>query len=508
MRKILLLSFIVVAQGALASAQEPANLLKLTADDAVRMAIDQNVDLAAERLDTQISDTGVAAANAAFHPALTSGIERINQLQPAATFLIPFPTRDDAVTSSVGVSQKLRWLGTSYSASWTAGHTNSNSVLNTFNPVLQSGLTLNLSQPLLRDRRIDSPRLQVAVSRKNREIADTRFAETLVRTTADVKRAYWNLVSAKATVDARQSVFDLAEELARVNKAKVEVGESPPLDLVSAQAEVAAEEEGLIIAQTAVKQAEDRLRLLIFDPTDRAIWNRPIEPTDAPPVGTATLDVEAAVDAALRDRADLLRARTDLETTGINLDFAGNQRLPDVRVNASYAATGLGGTQLVRTAGFPGTIVGPGNATSFGSVLNQLLSSTYPTWSVGLSVNYPIGHSAEDAAYARLRLEQAQASARLKSAEGRAIQEVRSAAWNVEMDAKRIDTTRAARELADQRLDAERKRFDVGMSTSFLVIQAQRDLAQAKTNEVAAMLAYDLALVDFEAVQKAGTDSP
>ena len=104
----------------LRSVQDSASLLKLTADDAVRMAIDHNVDLAAERLDTAISDAGVAAANAAFHPALTSGVERTNQLQPAATFLIPFPTRTDAVASNVGVSQKLRWLGTTYSASWTA----------------------------------------------------------------------------------------------------------------------------------------------------------------------------------------------------------------------------------------------------------------------------------------------------------------------------------------------------------------------------------------------------
>jgi outer membrane protein TolC len=92
----------------------------------------------------------------------------------------------------------------------------------------------------------------------------------------------------------------------------------------------------------------------------------------------------------------------------------------------------------------------------------------------------------------------------LKSAEARAIQQIRDAAWKIEMNGKRIDTTRAARELAEQRLDAERKRLEVGMSTSFLVIQAQRDLAQAKQNELGAVLAYDLALVDFEALQEAG----
>jgi len=122
-------------------------------------------------------------------------------------------------------------------------------------------------------------------------------------------------------------------------------------------------------------------------------------------------------------------------------------------------------------------------------------------------VSYPIGESSEQANYARARLERSQSEQRLKGSEARAIQQVRDAAWKVEMNAKRIETTRAALALAEQRLDAERKRFEVGMSTSFLVIQAQRDLAQAKNNELAAVLAYDLSLVDFEALQEASPAS-
>jgi outer membrane protein TolC len=123
-----------------------------------------------------------------------------------------------------------------------------------------------------------------------------------------------------------------------------------------------------------------------------------------------------------------------------------------------------------------------------------------------MSLNYPIGRSTEEADVARARLEHEQTEQRLKSAESHAIQQIRDAWWNIEMNARRIETTRAARELATERLDAERKRFEVGISTSFLVIQAQRDLAQARTNELAATLAYDLSLVNFEALQQAGPD--
>jgi HAE1 family hydrophobic/amphiphilic exporter-1 len=490
---------------ALASpAVQAPQMLRLTVDDAVRMALDQNVDLKADRLDPQISDTRVAAAYGVFRPNLLTSLSSNNQLQAPQSFLIPTATSTDIVSTNVGAGQRLPWFGTSYNVAWTTAHTNSNSFLNSYNPLITSGLSLNVSQPLIRDMAIDQNRQNLMTSRTNREIADTRLRESLVHTTAAVKSAYWGLVSARANVDARRSALELAQELSRVNKAKVDVGTSPPLDLVSAQAEVASDQEQLIIAETSVKEAEDRLRLLIFDAANRENWNVALEPVDSPPVSTLAVDVESAVTRALSERADLLRARKDIDNAQTSVKFTANQKLPDVRLNASYQATGLGGTQVLRTGGFPGTIVGPGDVTPFGSIVSQLFSSQYPTWAVGVNVSYPVGQSQEQANAARAQLEHLQSEERFKSAEAKAIQQVRNAAWQIEMNAKRIETTRAARELAEQRLDAERKRFEVGMSTSFLVIQAQRDLAQAKTNELGAVLSYDLSLVDFEALQEAG----
>ena len=503
MRRILLVTLILCGLSAPIPAQTPATL-RLTVDEAVRLALQNNPDLKADRLDPQISDTRIAFATSAFRPSFNTSVQRNNQLQPPAGFLVPTPTRNDAITSNAGFSQRLPWFGTSYSASWNAVHTSSDSFLNAYNPLLQSGLAVNVSQPLLRNFFIDATRHDLETSRVNRDIADTRLSESVVRTTAAVKTAYWNLISARANVEARQKALDLAQELVRVNKARVDVGQSPPLDMVSAQAEAASNEEQLIVAQTAIKQAEDRLRLLILDTTQRDTWTVQLEPTDSPPLGLPAPDLDAAVATALRDRADLARTRKEIENTRTTLKYASNQRLPDVRVNAAYQANGLGGTQVLRSGGFPGTIVGSGDITDFGSVLNQLFGRDYPTWTVGLSVSYPIGQSVDDANYARARLETTQSQERLKSAEARVIQQVRDAGWKIEMNAKRILTTRAARELAEQRLDAEQKRLDVGLSTSFLVIQAQRDFTQAKTNELSAVLAYDLALVDFDALQQAG----
>ena len=513
MRKAILMTTMTTVASAVMFAQAPGGpaaaappALRLTVDDAVKMAVDHNIDLAAARIDPQIGDARVAAAAGAFRPSVSTGVQRINQLQPPSSFLVPTATRDDAITSRAGLDQKLPRFGTSYSLSWNAVHTDSNSFLNSYNPILESGLSLSVSQPLVRDLAIDSARQQVATSRIDREIAGTRLQESLVHTTAKVKSAYWNLVSAIANVDARTAALDLAQELVRVNAVKVDVGQSPPLDLVAAQAEVAADQEQVIIAETSVRQLEDQLRTLIFDTSDRSVWNVSIDPIDPPPVGRSSPDLEAAVTNALRDRADLLRARKDIASAQVGVTFTSNQRLPDVRLNASYLANGLGGRQILRAGGFPGTIVGPGAATSFGSVLNQLFTGQYSTWAMGVNVSYPIGPATEEANHARARLEHLQSQERLKSAESRAVQQVRDAWWKIDMNAKRIETSRAARELAEQRLDAERKRLDVGISTSFLVIQTQRDLAQARTSELAATLAYDLALVDFEALQQAGPD--
>ncbi len=513
MWKRLLMTSFCAALAAPSSAQTPAtppdatsSTLRLTVDEAVRMALDHNVDLAGDRLNPQIGDTRIAAAAGAFRPVFSTGFQRNNQLQPPASFLVPVPTRTNDMVTNVGISQTLPRFGTSYSVSWNAVHTSSNSFLNSFDPLVQSGLSLNISQPLVRNLAIDDARRQLATSRIDRDVASTQVRESVVHTTAKVKTAYWDLVSAVANVDARRSALELSEELVRVNKAKVNVGQAPPLDLVAAQAEVAANQEQLVIAETTVKETEDQLRALIFDGSDPSVWRVQVVAIDPPPRGTAQPDLDAAVANALRDRTDLARARKDIERAEVGVKFTENQRLPDVRLNASYLALGLGGTEVLRAGDFPGTIIGPGPVTGFGSVLDQVFSGQYANWAVGFSINYPLGRTTEQAQYARAKLGYQQLQQRRKSAESRAIQEVRDAWWRVEMNAKRIDTTRAARELAVERLDAERKRFDVGMSTSFLVIQAQRDLAQARTNELAAILGYDLSLVDFDTLQQAGPD--
>ena len=200
-----------------------------------------------------------------------------------------------------------------------------------------------------------------------------------------------------------------------------------------------------------------------------------------------------------------LRARGSRSKPEIALALR-KTRPADLRVQATYLTNGLGGTELIRTGGFPGTVVGQ-DFTAFGDVLRQLFSANYPTWTVGFTVSYPLGRSADQSALVRSGLEREQSVAQLRSSELKVVREVRQAAMQLEQNRERIETTRVGRELSEQRLDAEQKRFEVGMSTNFNVIQAQRDLAVARNNELQAQLDYQLALIAYETVQRVGGTS-
>jgi HAE1 family hydrophobic/amphiphilic exporter-1 len=491
-----------VAPPTTSPAQSGATVLKITRDDAVRMGLQNNPDLAASRYDPAIGDAQIAAARGAFLPTLQSGVTRNSQLLPGTNlFSGATGLQTDLWSSNVAFNQLLPWGGGSYSTGLDASRTTTDSLLSSLNPELAAGLSFSYSQPLLRDFKIDSPRAQLAVSQRTRDVLGTRYRETTVNTGADAERAYWALVAAIALVDVQQRSLDLALELERNNRARVDVGQSPPLDLVAARAEVAQRQENLIIARTAALQTEDNLRLLIIDPKRDDYWTIRLEPADRQPIVLERPDVDAAVRRALAERTDLSNARTTIQIDETNISLSKSQTLPDLRVQANYIGNGAGGSRLVREGGFPGTVIGTVD-TSFGSTLGQVFSGDFPTWTLGLQFSYPLGNSTQQANLTRAKIARDQDAARLRSNELAAVREVRQAALRLDQNRQRIETTKLARELAEQRLDAEQKRFEVGMSTSFLVIQAQRDLAIARNNELAALLDYQLAVISFDAVQQ------
>jgi outer membrane protein TolC len=459
-----------------AAAQNPPaavrGKLDLTLEDAVRRAVDHNPDLAVVRLESDAQSARVAEARGAFVPLFSTTFGRSNTASAPSAFLpgiSGIQTRD--WFSSTGFSQRLQRGGGTWSASWDAARTSTNSPLNTFDPTIQSGLQFAFSQPLVRDRSTDSARAQYVITRRDVASSELHFKQSVVQTIATVKQAYWTFKALTANVTVQQRSLDLAQDLVRQNQARVRVGDAPPLDLVQAQAEVANRRENLIRAQAAARDA---------------------------------VDVEGAIATALDGRYDLSIARQQLENADTNIALFRNQKLPDVRLEGSYRGGGYGGTQLTRTGPFPGTVTGSLN-TGFGNVLGQVFSQDFPTWSVGVSVSYPVGPSAEKAQLARAQVARQQTVQSIESLKLQIVQAVRQAGRQVQSTGERVDAARASQDLAEQRVTVETRRFEAGLSTTFLVTQAQRDLAQAQVDLLQALLDHQSAMISYEAVQLAAS---
>jgi len=439
----------------------------------------------------------------AYTPVFSTTLGRSSAVTAPANFLLGERGVDiDDWFSSTGVRQRLPWGSGTWSLSWDTSRTATTNPLTSYDPTLQSGFEIAFSQPLLRDRAVDSARYQYSIAKRNLGSSDLRFREAIVQTVAAVKQAYWTLKAARANVDVQERSLELARELARENKVRVDAGHIPPIDLVQAEAEVAQRRENLIRAHTISDDAEDALRKLIVNANDSGFWNVRIEPVESLSVIAVLPDIESAVAKALDVRYDIARAGRDLENTQTTIEFLANQRLPDVRLETSYRGNGLAGTQFLRGSGFPGSVIGTRNR-GFGDALGQVFSNDYPTWSFGLTVSYPIGHSFEDASLARARIERQQTTQRIASLRIDAAETVRRAGRQVRSTAERVEAARAGASLAQERLDAEQRRFGVGLSTTFLVTQAQRDLLEAQVNLLQTSLDFESALVNFEAVQQA-----
>ena len=501
---IIALSAALIATPVSAQVAAPAvDTLQLTLEDAVRRAIEHNPDLAIVRLGTEVEAARVGESKGAFAPVFSTMFGRSSNVTPPSNFLLGDRGVDtNDWFSSTGVRQRLPWGSGTWSVSWDASRTATNNPISSFDPSLQSGVQFAFSQPLLRDRKIDAARHQYIVARRNQESSELRFRESVVQTVAAVKQAYWTLKATMANVTVQQRSLELAEELARQNKVRVDAGQIPPLDLVQAEAEVAQRRENLIRANTAAADAEDRLRRLIIDPVDASFWRTRIDPIEQPTGRGPLPDVDLAVGNALNARYDIARAGHELENARTNVEFLSNQRLPDVRLETSYRGSGLAGTQLVRTGAFPGIVTGTLNR-NFGDALTQAFSPDYPSWSLGVTVSYPLGHSYEEASLARAEIERRQASQRIASLRLEAAETIRQAARQIQSTAERVDAARAGATLAEQRFGAEQRRYEVGLSTTFLVTQAQRDLLQAQVNLLQTTLDYESSLVNFEAVQQA-----
>jgi outer membrane protein len=477
-------------------------VMRLTADEAVRLAMENNLGIQAERMNPQISTLDVSQARAVYAPVFFTTFNTRSSTQPPSSFITggSLILTNESYSQVGGLQQFVPWGGGQYTLSIDGSKATTNATDSRFNPQLSSNLNASFVQPLLRNFKFDANRQQIETSKNNEIIADLGLRERIAITTQAVRNAYFDLIGAiEGQKVARQSL-DLALESLKNNNTRVEVGMMAPIDIIEAEAEVAANEENLINADARIKTVEDRLRALILNRATPDFWILRLEPTDAPSMTPIAIDVEGAIANALANRTDIARVKKELENTDLGIKLARNQQLPGLDVTANYNVIGVAGTQFVFGQGFPPPVESQSQR-AFGQALQDVFGQDFRTWSVRLNFNYPIGTSTAEANLASSRLERQRGSVQLQELELIISTTVRDAARQVETNLRRVEATRKARDRAEQRLAAQEKRMTVGMSTTFELVQAQRDLARQRQNEVNAVIDYNRSIIGFETIQ-------
>ncbi len=489
------------------ASQQGATVRRMSIDDAVASALEQNLDLQVQRINPQLRDLDAAAVRANYTPNFTTSFNLVDQTQPPSSLLSGNTSQLNTGRSTFdfGINQLTPWIpGGSYQVLFNNGRTTTNNIFTSFDPQLTSNISATYSQPLLRNFKIDGTRQQLLVSQKNREIADTQLQQSIANTVRTVRNAFYDLMYAIGNLGVQRQSLELAQQSLKDNRARVEIGTMAPLDIVQAEAEVATREEAVIIAEAAIERQQDAVRALVFNPKSPDFWMARIEPTDPVTFLPTTVDIDGAVTTALGQRTDLIVARKNIEANDVNIRYFNNQSLPDLNASVNYGAQAIGGVGLLRgpSSGLvPGPIVGTLER-SYWSTVGQVLGGDFPGWTLSLDLTYPVGRSTNEASLARARLQQSQNQRSVAAIELDVATQVREAARNVQTNAKRVDATRSSRALAEKRLEAEEKKYQAGMTSSFFVLTAQRDLNVARNAELLALVEYAKSVVNYSAVQQ------
>jgi outer membrane protein TolC len=482
----------------------PGELRELRLEDAVELALEKNLDIQVAKLEPQSVDYQIVGVKNQFRPVLSSTVGQRDLFQlPTRTINGGTRVNQATTTYNASMSQEVPFFGGNYTVAWTNQRVASSDALATRNPLYTTGLTASYVQPILRGFKTDNLRQQLSLQLINRDISEEGARATVTQTIANVRNAYWDLVFAQSAVDVARRATELADKLVEDNQARVEVGTLAPLDIVQAQAEAATRRQNLAAAEAAAQTAEIALKRFLVSGTDDPMWRQTLRPVDLPSLSPPPTDVEQAVRRALSERTDIINARKGLDTSDVNIKYFKDLSMPALDLTASYGAQGLGGPELVRSGGGLDAPVGSILPGSYTQALALLRNLDYPNWNFNVTLSYPIFGSQATAQHARARLQRNQTMTRIRALEVQIAAEVANAALTVQSNLKRVEAATAARELAQKRLEAEQSKFDVGMTTNFFVVQAQRDLRDAANTELRALADYRKSLVNFERAQQA-----
>lgn len=442
--------------------------LKLTLKDAIRVAVEKNLDVKTELFNPAMAQADWRGARGIYNPNLSLLADFQNSTTlPASPFLQggTVVDRTKHLQLDAGISQLIPLGGTvglSFNNNWNTNNYNSQGFLAKY---WDSDVTLTFSQPLLKNFGATATDINIIVTSYQKEGSFETFRGKLMDTIATVRQAYFNLYRLQEDLRVQQTSLKLAQKILDDTRARVKAGILPAMEILSAEFGVAQREQGLNAAELAVRDQVDRLRLLLQLPKDTEIAT-----VDVPSREYYKTDVSEDVRKALGQRPELLALKVDQKSLEVQARVAHNRTLPDLSLNSSLALTGLG--------------------EKYDRDINTLSTTNYPVWEVGLQFAYPLGNDAARNDAIRSRLQVGQNRVQIKNVEESIGNEVRRAVRAIETSYKQIGVTDRGLAFARERLQAFIKRNSVGLATTKDVLDVQNDLVTARNNQIAALVDY------------------
>ncbi len=474
-------------------------LRDMTLDEAVQIALENNLGLQAAKMNPQIQDYSLQQSRAAFRPTLSASFNQRHSATVSTSTLDGVSKVINQTQSySTSLSQNLPFYGANYSVTFNSGRSSNNQITN-IRPIQFSGSTqFSYSQPLLANFKIDNARNSIRTQQVNREVADIQLEQTIEDTKASVRTAYWALRRSIESVEIQQESLNLAQRLLDDNRTKVEIGTMAPIDVVTNESTVATDQQALLNARIGWQTAELNLKQLLVKGTDDDLYKATINPTTLPPVLTQVpVNIQSAVQTALQDRTDLQVSRKDLESSAFTVELRKNNTMPSLNLLTSYQLSGTGGSVFDRS----GVLTQP---SGYSDVLKGIANFNQPQWTVGLTFSYPLGMASSKALLAQAQLSYQQGQANLKAQELSVSTDVTNAGLAVQNTYQQLLAARTAREAGERNAEAEQTRFDAGMSNNYNVATALNTLTSARLNELNAEIAYVNAIAEFDRKQHVG----
>ncbi len=464
-----------------------AGKLEMSLRSYLELVLANNTNIAIERLNIETQKNAILRAFGTFDPSLAANFRNTRTKSPTSDVLQGAATLNQLSQPAEFTYRQTLETGTSYTVGFNASKLSTNNQFATFNPALSSSLAFTVTQPLLRNRGPAISRLPITIARSKMKVSEFELRDAVMRLIATAESAYWDVISARENLGVQQQTLALRGEALKRAQKELDLGALSPLDIFQPQAEYASAEIQVSQARFQLAQSEDALRKQIGADLDADVRRLPLSLTESvlPPTETATIDSERAVELALRLRPDLRAAVQNIDVDELNIKSTTNLLRPDLSLSGGYTASGRGGNYFQKTDVFAGdgtssTVVNmiPGG---INDALSQVFRFNYPTYYFQLSLRLPLRDRAAQANLADAMVAKKTDALRVRNVEQTVRLEVLNAVTQVEASKASVRLATIARDLAQKNYEAELKKYELGASYLFLVLDSQTRLATAQS---------------------------